>query len=330
MSLPPVEIPLGAMRFNSDSQKLEYWNGGAWFQIHTFSPNLDGGVRGLFCRGYKAPSNKDVIDFITIPTQGNATDFGDALSSNRQGGATGSNTRAIMHGRDGNSDVIEFVTFSSTGDATDFGNGTASRSGSPMAVSNGTRGIFAGGYAPAISNGNLIDYVTIATTGNATDFGDLSQVHSEGGRAQSPTRGVVAGGRSPSYTTNIDFFTMATLGNGTSVGDLTVARNEIASDSNSTRGLFAAGATPSNSDVIEFITLASLGNSVDFGNQGTASQSGRGCASSIRFCYNLGSPNGNTIEFVTIATQGDAVDFGDLTEDRQQAASVSNGHGGLG
>ena len=47
MSLPPQEIPLGAMRFNSDSQKLEYWNGGAWFQIHTFSPNLDGGARGL-------------------------------------------------------------------------------------------------------------------------------------------------------------------------------------------------------------------------------------------------------------------------------------------
>ena len=82
MSLPPVEIPLGAMRFNSDSQKLEYWNGGAWFQIHTFSPNLDGGVRGLFCRGYKAPSNKDVIDFITIPTQGNATDFGDVAVVN--------------------------------------------------------------------------------------------------------------------------------------------------------------------------------------------------------------------------------------------------------
>jgi len=29
MSLPPVEIPLGAMRFNSDSQKLEYWSGSA-------------------------------------------------------------------------------------------------------------------------------------------------------------------------------------------------------------------------------------------------------------------------------------------------------------
>ena len=47
MSLPPSEIPLGAMRFNSDSQKLEYWNGSAWMQIQTFTPNLDGGVRGF-------------------------------------------------------------------------------------------------------------------------------------------------------------------------------------------------------------------------------------------------------------------------------------------
>ena len=65
MSLPPVEIPLGAMRFNSDSQKLEYWNGSAWMQIQTFTPNLDGGVRGFFLGGGDpAPTNR--IDFITI------------------------------------------------------------------------------------------------------------------------------------------------------------------------------------------------------------------------------------------------------------------------
>ena len=52
MSLPPSEIPLGAMRFNSDSQKLEYWMGSAWMQIKTFSPNLDGGVRGLVVNGW--------------------------------------------------------------------------------------------------------------------------------------------------------------------------------------------------------------------------------------------------------------------------------------
>ena len=38
MSNPPVEIPLGAMRFNSDSQKLEYWNGDIWMQVHTLNP----------------------------------------------------------------------------------------------------------------------------------------------------------------------------------------------------------------------------------------------------------------------------------------------------
>ena len=56
MSLPPVEIPLGAMRFNSDSQKLEYWNGSAWMQIQTFSPNLDGGTRACISMGGNVPS----------------------------------------------------------------------------------------------------------------------------------------------------------------------------------------------------------------------------------------------------------------------------------
>ena len=61
MSLPPSEIPLGAMRFNSDSQKLEYWMGSAWMQIQTFSQNLDGGARGMYMGGDKNPQP------ITVP-----------------------------------------------------------------------------------------------------------------------------------------------------------------------------------------------------------------------------------------------------------------------
>ena len=57
MSLPPSEIPLGAMRFNSDSQKLEYWMGSAWMQIQTFSPTLEGGARGLFFGGIQWYAN---------------------------------------------------------------------------------------------------------------------------------------------------------------------------------------------------------------------------------------------------------------------------------
>ena len=70
MSLPPSEIPLGAMRFNSDSQKLEYWMGSAWMQIKTFLPNLDGGGRGLVMGG-NTPNQTNIIQFITISTQGN-------------------------------------------------------------------------------------------------------------------------------------------------------------------------------------------------------------------------------------------------------------------
>ena len=61
------EIPLGATRFNSDSQKLEYWMGSAWMQIKTFSPNLNGGARGLIGARYNTAYH-------------NTVDFGDMLT----------------------------------------------------------------------------------------------------------------------------------------------------------------------------------------------------------------------------------------------------------
>ena len=119
MSLPPVEIPLGAMRFNSDSQKLEYFNGQIWMQVHTFSPNLDGGARGI---AYRAGANND-IEFITIPTAGNATDFGTSQSSAGGLHTAASNTRSISAGggTPGRINVIDYVEFATTGNGLDFG-----------------------------------------------------------------------------------------------------------------------------------------------------------------------------------------------------------------
>ena len=79
------EIPAGAIRFNSDSQKLEYWNEPAWFQVHTATPDLASagdstpGVRGTFMGGHNEPdpsSNFDIIDYVNIASTGNAVDFG--------------------------------------------------------------------------------------------------------------------------------------------------------------------------------------------------------------------------------------------------------------
>ena len=159
----------------------------------------------------------------------------------------------------------------------------------------------------------------------------MSVIHSDGARGQSPTRGIIAGGRttSPAYTNVIEFITTATTGNGTDFGDLTAARNELASDSNSTRGIFTGGNTPTSVNTMEFITIATGGNAVNFGDQSAATGSGRGSASPTRFVFALGTSDRSIIEYVEIATQGDSVDFGDLSVSRSQAAGVSNAHGGL-
>ena len=119
MSLPPSEIPLGAIRFNSDSQKLEYWMGSAWFQIKTFTPNLDGGERGVFF-GRATPSINNQIDYITIPTQGDAIDFGDMNAAGYTYSTAASNTRGfVAGGSPSHGNMIDFLTFSSTGTVTD-------------------------------------------------------------------------------------------------------------------------------------------------------------------------------------------------------------------
>ena len=124
MSLPPSEIPLGAMRFNSDSQKLEYWMGSAWMQIKTFSPNLDGGVRGFILGGY--PGYTDRIERIQIDTGGNGVDFGNLAYATSLKANVSDRTRLCTFGDYNSPDTtmvnsIEFITMASDGDTVDFG-----------------------------------------------------------------------------------------------------------------------------------------------------------------------------------------------------------------
>ena len=53
MSLPPSEVPQGAIRFNTDAQRLEFYAQGEWWVMSTDPPNLGRsvdttpGARGL-------------------------------------------------------------------------------------------------------------------------------------------------------------------------------------------------------------------------------------------------------------------------------------------
>jgi len=337
------EVPSGAMRFNSDSQKLEYYDGAQWLQVSTFSPNLDGGSRGVWGGGYGGGTTVNVIQYINISSTGNARDFGDLSSASAANGGSGSgsNTRGLFHG---GGTFIEYITISSTGNSADFGDTTRDNGAYSTALSNGTRGIGAGGWTPlnhpVYPAHNVIEYVTISSTGNAVDYGDLTVGRLRTPGCASPTRGLFFAGQNdgPGSTKykSIDFISIATLGNAQNFGDLTTQKVTGSSCSNSIRGLYFggnSGPSPSPStNSIEYVTIATLGNSTDFGDLTSARSSQTSLSSSTRGVSNGGyAPSGNnTIDYINIATQGNAVDFGDiLNNSSTHAWCCSNAHGGL-
>ncbi len=181
-------------------------------------------TRGLFGGG-SSPSFSDVIDYVTIASTGNATDFGNLTDSRRNLGGVSSPTRAVFSGgrddtpsSDTEKNILDYVTIASTGNATDFGDLTVAR-GRHASVCSSTRGVFAGGE-PGV---NTIDYITTASTGNATDFGDTITTARQGtGGASNKTRGAfLVAYVSPSTDNSIQYVTIATTGNSVDFGDKT-------------------------------------------------------------------------------------------------------------
>jgi hypothetical protein len=137
----------------------------------------DTGNRGVFAGGYDS-SGFNNIDYISINSAGDATDFGDTIYDyyGRAGTSNGTNNRGIFAGAGGYSNIIEYITITSLGDSTDFGDLTDGRyymQGTSNKTNN--RGIFGGGDVGTQTENNIIDYITISTTGDAADFGDLAQ-----------------------------------------------------------------------------------------------------------------------------------------------------------
>ena len=230
----------------------------------------------------------------------------------------------------GQTNTIQFVEIRTSGNSLDFGDLTAARQSNLGATASSTRGIWGGGQVhPA--NSDVIDFITIATQSNALDFGNLSVARRNNIGTGNQTRGLFAGGQTPTIQDVIDFVTIASAGNATDFGNLSVARKTLSAASSPTRGLFFGGTTPSDSDVIDFVTIASAGNATDFGNLTVARYLPSGVSSNTRaVMMGGGSPSANnTIDFVTIATTGNATDFGDLITAIISCGSASNSILGL-
>jgi len=339
------EIPRGAIRFNTDSNKPELWDGSQWAEFQLSTPNLgqgsdrQPGPRGIWAGGQSAQSN--TIDYINISSTGDATDFGDLTQARLGTSGVASNTRGVIFGGypypSAVVNTIEFITISSTGNATDSSFDISGGRTYFSALSNSTRGLSVGGDPSGGGTEiNTIEYVTIAALGNAVDFGDLTQARRYLSSCASSVRGVIGGGDAVSpasaYQNTIDFITISTLGNAQDFGDLTGAVNNLTSCSNSTRGLFAGGYQPGDQvNTIEYITITSTGNATNFGDLTVERAGLAACSSPTRavFCGGYNPSNTNTIDYVTILTQGNAVDFGDRTEAKNSFSGFSNAHGGL-
>ena len=141
-----------------------------------FGGGCQSSVRGIHAGGTTngAPSYGTVntIDFVTIASLGNATDFGDLSAIRSHPGGASNATRGLFAGGyvPGNLDVIDFITIATLGNAIDFGNFISSGNGL-AGVASPTRAVFGGAHPSPYNNYGFVEF---ATKGNAQDFGDLS------------------------------------------------------------------------------------------------------------------------------------------------------------
>tara|TARA_B100001113_G_scaffold201730_1_gene165305 strand:- start:114 stop:665 length:552 start_codon:yes stop_codon:yes gene_type:complete len=157
-------------------------------------------TRGVILGGRKGnPSTAlyNHIEYVTIQTTGNTTDFGDLYLA----AVAAANAGSICNATRG------------------FAVGGYDYPNSPY------------------TSFNTIQYITTATLGNSQDFGDLLAPRTGAALCSSPTRGVVACGSNPSLTTNIECFELTTFGNAVDFGDVATARRTVGGASNGHGGL---------------------------------------------------------------------------------------------
>ena len=216
-----------------DLQKTSNYSGNA----------LSNNIRGIYGSSEGTALNPDRIEYVTIATTGDASEFGRNIfgakhsASGTEGTERGyasaaSPTRGLFAGghrhMNAVTNIISYITIATLGNNALFGNLTVARNG-PSGCSNSTRAIWSGGATSPTSTNvqDTIDYTTIATLGDATDFGNLTAATSFATGAASSTRGVIAGGHvapSGNSTVNtIEYVTISSLGNATNFGDLTEA-----------------------------------------------------------------------------------------------------------
>jgi len=188
-------------------------------------------TRAVSAGGYSPSAYFNAIEFVTIMTTGDSSDFGDLIVPKYAMGSFSSPTRGLFCGGDpGTSphttDDVDFIEIATLGNSLDFGNLINKRLNSGGASSE-TRGLVMGGRDVPSGGVNEVEFFTIASKGNGTAFGDLIGTVAKCTAVSNSIRGVEGGGGTSAN--DMCFVTIATLGDATDFGDLTTARASLGS-----------------------------------------------------------------------------------------------------
>ena len=319
-------------------------------------PGIFTGSRGFSMGGETASSPQSYpgsiggnIDYFTIQTTGNASDFGRLYKyrKDRPGAASDGNRGVIGGGAEWHypspgwnrpTSNIEYITCATTGNGTNFGGLTQART-QTAAASNGTSAMWAGGNTHGTpTTTNRMDRVTIQTTGSATDTGDLRNNNGQQllAACSDGVKGYWGGGSHSQggygLLSGIYVVSISVGGDTSQYGSLTGARRRQGSASSLTRGLWGGGTYITVGggwayNSIDYVTLG--GSSGSASNFGGLSGSGydnatlAACSDLSRCCFVGGNNKSNRIEYVTIASTGSGTDFGDLYQGTEYNCSLS-------
>jgi hypothetical protein len=189
------------------------------------------GIRGVMHNGSRSAANggsyHEEIDYITIASTGNASNFGQLDKARAGAAGSGNGTRGIFWAGNHNATPaqikeMEYITIASTGNSADFGN-MVRIVNDHSSCGNADRNIAAGGYYGSLQD--TIEYCNPASTGNTSDFGNLITAQYMNQCAETAIRGIITGGYGRvAHENTIQYVTFASTGNGTDFGNMTIGR----------------------------------------------------------------------------------------------------------
>ena len=294
----------------------------------------DRAIKGGGSKNWDADSsrNKRVIEYVSISTGSNTSDFGTLVAPHEHTSATQGNGRALFFG--GHLyDEIDYFAIATTGNASSFGEQSFQRRLS-TACSDGLRALNIGGLGDTTHHSNpgepktdTIDYVEIDTLGDATDFGNCVDELRYSSAVSDGIKGISAGGmRGTSgqvFGEQIEQVVIQTTGNASDFGDLTADRAHQAPGGDATRAVMMGGRNTSNQTTadIDYFSMQTSGNASDFGDQqqsvfgGTQSAVGDHSKALVMGGEDENTPGAayvNKIQYIVVQTTGNGTDFGNL------------------